>query len=92
MLIVPERPLNDQYVLKPVVERLFQDLQRRARVEILPDVPEWRGADRILEPAVIEQIVTENAMVRLFLLMVDRDCNRQGNVEKARARAAEQGG
>ncbi|HLL84090.1 MAG TPA: hypothetical protein VK420_15610, partial [Longimicrobium sp.] len=37
----------------------------------------------------LQEIVSENPMVDLFLLMVDRDCNRMRNVEKAAAREAE---
>jgi hypothetical protein len=39
VLIIPEDPTRDPYILKPIVERLFShELQRVARVEVLKDL------------------------------------------------------
>ncbi len=91
VLVIPEDPTLDQYILKPIVERLFQDVGRRARVDILFD-PHLRGIDEALDPKMVERIIAENPMVDLFLVMVDRDCNRYGNEERADAREQEHPG
>lgn len=44
-MVVPEDPVLDQYVLKPIVEKLFVDLGRRARVQVLAN-PRLRGVSQ----------------------------------------------
>ncbi len=88
VLIIPEDPTLDQYILKPVVERVLQELGRRARVEVLWD-PRLRGIHDALDADTVAGIVDDNPMVDLFLLMIDRDCNRFGNQAKALARQSE---
>ncbi len=88
VLIIPEDPANDQYILKPVVEKIFAELSRIARIEVLYD-PWLRGASQALSQQVVEEIVTDNPMVNLFLLIVDRDCDREKNSTKAAARELE---
>lgn len=91
VLVVPEDQAVDQYIVKPVVEALFQDLGVRARVDVLRE-PRLRGASTALAPAMIARIVEENPMEDLFLLVVDRGCDREGNEAKAAARQAEHEG
>lgn len=88
VLIIPEDPTNDPYILAPVVQRIFDDLGRRARIDVLRD-PHLRGVDQALDGDLIRDIVQDNPMVDLFLLLVDRDCNRRKNREKADARESE---
>lgn len=88
VLIIPEDPSLDKYILKPVVERIFEDLERTARVDVLEE-PHLKGVDQALDATIIAEIVRDNPMEDLFLLIVDRDCNRFKNVEKAAARVAE---
>lgn len=88
VLIIPEDPTLDQHVLKPVVERILDDLGKRARVDVLQD-PHISGAAQALDPQVAAEIVQDHRMVDLFVLVVDRDCDRAGNVGKARARVSE---
>lgn len=78
VLVIPEDQTNDQYVVKPVVERIFDELGRKADVHVLPE-PRLRGAEDALDIALIRQIVEENPMVDLFVLVVDRDCDRRGH-------------
>lgn len=85
VLIIPEDPSLDQYVLKPIVERLFEDLERSATVDVLTD-PHLRGASEALDAKTVAGIVEDYPMIDLFLLMVDRDCDRSGHVAKAAAR------
>lgn len=72
VLVIPEDPALDQYILKPVVERLFADVERRARVEVLQN-PRLRGVEQALAHDTLADIVTTYPMVDLFLLIVDRD-------------------
>ncbi|WP_309891619.1 hypothetical protein [Archangium sp.] len=91
VLVIPEDPTLDKYILKPIVERLFKDVGRKAQIEVLED-PHLRGIDEALDSKCVAQIVAENPMVDLFLLMVDRDCNRYRNEERAEAREQEHPG
>jgi len=88
VLIIPEDPTHDQYVIKPIIERIFLELGRRAYVEVLRD-PHLRGVDQALDREVIGSIIADNRMIDLFIVVVDRDCNRYKNVEKAAAREAD---
>lgn len=85
VLIIPEDPKLDQYILRPVVERMMADLGVAARVEVLWD-PRLRSVSQALDPATVRKIVAANRMVDLFLLMVDRDCESD---RAARARTRE---
>jgi hypothetical protein len=87
VLIVPEDPTLDQYVLKPVVERIFEDLGRSARVEVLVD-PHIRGVAQALDAEMLAGILQDHPMIDLFVLAIDRDCDTFGNTAKAAARVA----
>lgn len=89
VLVIPEDQHTDQFIVKPVLEALFADLGKPARVVVLPE-PRLRGAEDALDQELIGEIVRENAaMTDLFVLVVDRDCNRQKHEEKASARESE---
>lgn len=88
ILIVPEDPTLDQYILKPIVERICTDHGLRARVDVLRD-PHLHGVDQALARDIVAGIVRDNPMEDLFILMVDRDCDRLGNSTKAATRLAE---
>ena len=87
ILVIPEDPTYDQYILKPIVNRLFVDLGRPARVEVLSN-PRLRGVAEALNPAVLADLTATFRMIDLFLVLVDRDGdnNRLGI---AQAREAE---
>jgi hypothetical protein len=72
VLVIPEDPTLDQYILKPIVERILADLGKTARVQVLTN-PRLRGIAQALDPAIIADIVRTYPMVDLFLVMVDRD-------------------
>jgi hypothetical protein len=82
VLIIPEDPTLDGFVLYPVVERLCASQNIAARIEVLRD-PHLRGVDQALNLKIINKIVEMNPMVDLFLLIVDLDCNRTKNRERA---------
>jgi hypothetical protein len=91
VLVIPEDPTLDQHILKPIAEALFRDLGRKARVDVLQD-PHLSGVDEALSSEVLKAIVAENPMVDVFLVLVDRDCNRMKNEERAAHREAEHPG
>jgi hypothetical protein len=72
VMVVPEDPSLDQYILKPLVEQLFADLGKSPRVQILSK-PRLRGVAQALNAATLADIVATYPMVDLFLVLVDRD-------------------
>lgn len=84
VMIIPEDPRLDQYVLKPIVERIFADIDVPANIRVLQD-PRMRGVSEALDTEVIEKkVIALYPMVDLFLVIVDRDCDRDGNEARAR--------
>lgn len=90
VLLILEDPTLDQFIVKPIVERLFEVLRRTAQVYVLTD-PHLSGTGDALDGAVLQAIVEDNPMIDLFLLVVDRDCDRGGNSTKLAAREQEIG-
>lgn len=88
VLIIPEDPTRDQFILKPIVERIFKDIGRSARIEVLQD-PHLRSVNQALNKDLLRGIVEDNPMVDLFLLMLDNDCNAYNADAKARDRCQE---
>ncbi len=88
VLVIPEAPTLDQYVVKPIIEWISLDLGRNARVDILND-PRISGAAQALNPSLIAEIIRDNAMIDLFLLVVDRDCDWMVHEAKTRVRESE---
>lgn len=88
VLIIPEDPTLDQHILKPIVEKVFDDLERTHRVEVLRD-PHLSSASQALNQQVVEQIVRDNPMIDVFILAVDRDCDRDTHTAKLAARVKE---
>ncbi len=84
ILIIPEDPTTDQYVLKPIIESMMARLGKpRAIVRVLQD-PHMKGVDDALNRDLIKEIVDRyRGMVDVFLLIVDRD-NRPGRVDALR--------
>lgn len=90
VLVIPEDPILDQYILKPLVARLFSDLGRPVRIDVLSK-PRLRGVDQALSAPVLSGIAATFRMIDLFLVLVDRD----GDLERpavAVAREAEHAG
>lgn len=72
VLVIPEDPKLDQYILKPVVARIFADLGKSPRIEVLSN-PRLRGVAEALDGSVLADIVATFPMMDLFLVLVDRD-------------------
>lgn len=72
VLVVPEDPTHDQYILKPLVTRLFADLGKAPRIDVLSR-PRLRGVAQALDAEILKDVVATYPMVHLFLVLVDRD-------------------
>lgn len=74
VLIIPEDFSKDQYVLKPIFERLFRILGwANCKVKVCQD-PRLGGVGGALKPERLEEIVQRyNGMTDVFILCVDRD-------------------
>ncbi len=77
VLIIPEDFRKDQYILKPIFERLFRSIGRRsAKIEVCQD-PLLGGVDEALKSDRISEIMSFYPMTDVFILCVDRD-GREG--------------
>jgi hypothetical protein len=87
VMVIPEDPTLDQYILAPIVKQLFEDLGRSARVSVLSN-PRLQGVSQALDKDVLHDIVRTNRMIDLFLVLVDRDADEKRHAV-AQARSAE---
>ena len=74
ILVIPEDFRKDQYILKPLVSRLFRRLGApNPRVEVCRD-PLLGGIGEALKTAQLTEIVNDRrGMTDIFILCVDRD-------------------
>jgi hypothetical protein len=75
VLIIPEDFRGDQYLLKPIFERLFADLGRPQTVRVCQN-PRLHGVQEALNMERLREIVAMYPMVDIFILCVDRDGER----------------
>ena len=77
VLIIPEYFRKDQYILKPIFERLFHSIGKpKARIQVCLD-PLLGGVVEALKADRISEIVMFYPMTDIFILCVDRD-GREG--------------
>src|SRR5262245_37205796 len=88
VMVIPEDPTLDQYILGPVIQSAIEEAGLTGSVEILKD-PHLKGASQALDPGMIRRIIGENRMMRLFILVVDRDCDRRNHEAKLKAICSE---
>ena len=91
ILVIPEDQQSDQYIVKPIVVRIAWDVGIRGQVEVLGE-PRLRGASDALNPAFLREIVEENRTADAFVLVVDRDCDRDRHEARLADRVREHGG
>ena len=73
VLLIPEDFRYDQYILRPIFERLFRDFGKTTlRVEVCFD-PLLGGDGEALKIERLKEILLQYPMVDMFLLCVDRD-------------------
>ncbi len=81
VLIIAEDPINDQHVLKPVIEAMLRYLGKTA-AKVAVHQERLGGFGQALRKERISQIVRERRHnVDLFLECIDRDCQYEGNPE-----------
>ena len=87
VLVIPEDFRNDQYLLKPLFERLFRAIGKaRARVRVCQD-PLLGGIDQALNSERVREVVEQHrGMADIFILCVDRDGTRDGARDWTRSR------
>lgn len=85
VLVIPEDPRLDQYILKPVVERIFADLRKSPRVTVLSN-PRLRGVAEALNRDILADIVATYPMNNLFLVIVDRSMSKNASRSRSSKR------
>jgi len=91
VLVIPEDFRKDQYVLGPLVQRLFAEIGKpRARVKICTD-PVMGGISQAMDGERIDEVIDMYPIVHVFLLLVDRDgkAGRRTALDGLESRAAE---
>lgn len=75
VLVIPEDFRKDQYVLGPLIRRLFAEIGKpRARVEVCTD-PVMGGIAQAMDWQRLDEVIDMYPIVHIFLLLVDRDGN-----------------
>lgn len=73
VLVIPEDPTNDHYMLRPIVGALMRSAGKpRAKVQILTD-PAAQGVEHMLSQEFLGLVAKRYPMVDLFIICVDRD-------------------
>lgn len=92
VLIIPEDFRKDQYVVKPIIKKMFAEIGKpNAKVEVCLD-PLLGGISEALKWTRIHEILSMNrGMVDIFLLLVDRDGveGRRKSLDSIERKAAE---
>jgi len=91
VLVIPEDFRKDQYVLEPIISRMFEAIGKKARVIVCRD-PLLGGVDQALRWERIEEIVNRyRGMIECFLLVIDRDGKpgRRASLDHLETRVAE---
>lgn len=90
VLIIPEDFRTDQYILKPIVEKMLAVVGKpNAKVRVCLD-PLLGGISEALKWERIQEVLTMySGMVQLFLLIVDRDgiATRRASLDTLEAKA-----
>ena len=74
VLIIPEDFRQDQYILKPLFDRLFRSIGRSSAQVLVCQDPLLGGVGEALKPGLLAEIVERyGGMTDLFILCVDRD-------------------
>lgn len=73
ILVIPEDPTFDGYILKPLVHALLEDVGKpNAKVNVCRD-PHLGGIGEAMKWVRLEEIIRKYPMVDVFVLCVDRD-------------------
>jgi hypothetical protein len=84
VLIIPEDFRKDQYVLKPIIQRMFAEAGKpNANIRVCLD-PLMGGISEAMKWERIAEVLDRYRMVQIFLLIVDRD-GEQGRRQALKA-------
>lgn len=73
VLVITEDYVKDEHVVGPLVNKIFQQMGRRAKVLVCRN-PRFRGIAECTNLELLkEKVIKAYPMVNLFLLLVDRD-------------------
>lgn len=73
VLVIPENFTKDEHILKPLAERILQDLGKpNANVWVCRD-PNFGGIGEALKIKRLRKVIARYRMFDLFILLVDRD-------------------
>ncbi len=77
VLIIPEDFIKDQYMLKPIITAMMQEIGKpKAKVKVCTN-PRFHGISHVLDWKLLKGVIDKyHGMVNLFLLLVDRDGER----------------
>lgn len=75
VLVIPEDFRKDQYILKPLVEKMLTSIGRSSSIVRVCQNPLLGGIGEALKSDRLREIVSMYPQVQLFLLIVDRDGN-----------------
>ncbi|MCI0694478.1 hypothetical protein L0337_21020 [candidate division KSB1 bacterium] len=91
VLVVPEDPTNNGYILKPLVSRVLADCGKpNAKITVLPN-PKATGYEHV-KSLLVEQIIDRYCHFDLLLFLPDADGkNRSGEFERLEAQAKQKG-
>jgi hypothetical protein len=89
VLIVPEDFRKDQFVLKPIIERMFAEIGKPHAKVLMCFDPLLGGIDQATDWERIQDVLEMYPMVDIFLLLVDRDgvATRRKALDRLEARA-----
>jgi hypothetical protein len=73
VLIIPEDFRKDQYILKPLFERLFAGFRRPNTKVVVCNPPLLQGVTEALKEERLAEILARYPMIDIFVLCVDRD-------------------
>ncbi len=87
VLIIPEDFRKDQYMLKPLFERLFANFERPNTRVVVCTAPLLQGVTEAMKEDRLSEIFDRYRMIDIFVLCVDRDGiqtrqNRLNELEK----------
>jgi len=91
ILVIPEDFRKDQYMLKPIIEKMLKSLGKsQAKIIVCKD-PVLRGVSQALNFEKIEEIITRYYGMDMFLLCVDRDgqATRRAKLDNIEEKASE---
>ena len=91
VLIIPEDPRKDQYIPKPIFERLFASFAKPNTKVVVCTNPPMRGINDALKIERLNEVFERYPMFGIFVLCVDRDGvttrrNRLDQLEKTHGR------